>query len=61
MSLRFAVPALFCALQSPLPQTPSNVPVELGAVRWKTDHDQAFAEAKRGSKPVVILFQEIPG
>ncbi len=56
MSLGFVLSAMFLA-----PQTSSEVPIELGAVRWKTDHDQAFADAKHGSKPVVILFQEIPG
>lgn len=36
-------------------------PVELGAVSWRRDHDQAFAEAREGKKPVLLLFQEIPG
>ncbi len=36
-------------------------PVELGLVRWRTDHDRAFEEAKRAGKPLVLFFQEVPG
>jgi len=40
---------------------PGDGPVELGRVDWLRDHDQAFAEARRTGKPVLLLFQEIPG
>jgi len=36
-------------------------PEELGAVNWLRDYDQAIAAAKQTSKPVLILFQEVPG
>jgi hypothetical protein len=36
-------------------------PVELGAVRWQVDHDQAFAQARRSGQPVALFFQEVPG
>lgn len=36
-------------------------PVELGLVHWERDHDAAFARAARESKPVLLLFQEVPG
>lgn len=36
-------------------------PVELGQVRWRRDFDAARAEAKQADKPVLILFQEVPG
>jgi hypothetical protein len=34
---------------------------ELGLVRWERDHDQAFVRARQADKPVLLLFQEIPG
>ena len=36
-------------------------PVELGQVRWRRDFDAALAEARRDDKPVLLLFQEVPG
>lgn len=36
-------------------------PVELGQVRWRRDFDQGLAEAKDSGKPVLLLFQEVPG
>ena len=36
-------------------------PIELGRVDWNRDHDQAFAEARQSERPVLLLFQEIPG
>ena len=38
-----------------------DVPVELGRVSWSRDHAAAFAEAKETDRPVLLLFQEIPG
>lgn len=34
---------------------------ELGRVAWGRDFDAATAEARRDSKPLAILFQEVPG
>lgn len=36
-------------------------PVELGQVRWQRDFEAALAESKKTEKPVLILFQEVPG
>jgi hypothetical protein len=36
-------------------------PVELGQVRWRRDFEAGLAEAKRTGKPVLLLFQEVPG
>ncbi|MBL7826275.1 MAG: thioredoxin family protein [Saprospiraceae bacterium] len=41
--------------------TPDNNPVELGKVHWLRDLDAGQAEAKRSGKPILILFQEVPG
>ena len=34
---------------------------ELGDVNWLRNYDHAVAEAKSNGKPILILFQEIPG
>lgn len=34
---------------------------ELGAISWYRDYDQALAASKKEYKPVLILFQEVPG
>ncbi|MEZ4897573.1 MAG: VPGUxxT family thioredoxin-like (seleno)protein, type 2 [Saprospiraceae bacterium] len=36
-------------------------PVELGDVHWVRDYDQALRQSEQLGKPVLILFQEIPG
>ena len=36
-------------------------PEELGQVRWRRDFDAALLEAQETDKPVLILFQEVPG
>lgn len=36
-------------------------PVELGAVRWGRDLPRALAESRTSGKPVLLLFQEVPG
>jgi hypothetical protein len=40
---------------------PSNNPVELGKVNWLRDLDAGTAEAEKTGKPLLILFQEVPG
>jgi len=34
---------------------------ELGKVDWLRDFDQAIAQSKEEGKPILILFQEVPG
>jgi hypothetical protein len=36
-------------------------PVELGQVNWLRDYAQARARAKEAKKPLVVLFDEVPG
>ncbi len=36
-------------------------PEELGDVQWLRDYDQAIASSKKTNKPILILFQEVPG
>lgn len=46
---------------APRPEGAPEQAVELGRVHWERDHDAAFARAARESKPVLLLFQEVPG
>lgn len=39
----------------------TNQPTELGKVSWLRNYDQALAASKESGKPVLILFQEVPG
>lgn len=41
--------------------TSEKTPPELGFVRWQRDHAAALAKAKEANKPVLALFQEVPG
>jgi hypothetical protein len=38
-----------------------NEHVELGTISWSRDYDQALARASKTNRPVLILFQEVPG
>ena len=74
--LGIALPTLF-VLASAMPQADAEKPkhptplapvagqveqpVELGQVKWRRDFEAGLAEAKRTGKPVLLLFQEVPG
>ncbi len=38
-----------------------SAPRELGDVRWSRDIESAFAESAASGRPVLILFDEVPG
>ena len=38
-----------------------NNPVELGKVKWLRSYEEAIAQSRQECKPVLILFQEVPG
>lgn len=72
ISALLALPTVMPQTQEPAPPrtepTPLTAvsgrveqPVELGQVRWRRDFDAALAEAKQADKPVLLLFQEVPG
>ena len=42
-------------------QPKKDNPVELGDVNWMRNYDKALAKAESEKKPVLILFQEVPG
>lgn len=45
----------------PLPVATGETPVEFGAVAWGRELEPALAAASRAEKPVMLLFQEVPG
>ncbi|MEM7260849.1 MAG: hypothetical protein AAF488_02595 [Planctomycetota bacterium] len=53
-------PILWSVLMLTLPVGGSQ-PVELGVVRWHRDFDAAAEAAKKDGKPLLTLFQEVPG
>lgn len=40
---------------------PNSQPEELGTVSWYRNYEQALTASEKENKPVLILFQEIPG
>ena len=44
-----------------LPKHATENPEELGHIRWRTDFAAAQAESKRTKKPMLVLFDEVPG
>ena len=40
---------------------PSENPKELGQVRWERDFEAALKRSSESKKPVLALFQEVPG
>lgn len=39
----------------------NNSYIELGNISWLRDYNKALEKAKKDNKPVLILFQEVPG
>lgn len=40
---------------------PESAPVELGKIPWLRNYDEALALARKTGKPLLLLFQEVPG
>ncbi len=45
----------------PLPAPAADPPVELGAVDWGRDLEAARKTSAETGKPILVLFQEVPG
>lgn len=69
--MRFTLPLLLLAMAVTWPEaqmgqasandeTAGN-PAELGKVAWRRGFDEAIEEAKKNDKPLLVLFQEVPG
>ncbi|MCC7245284.1 MAG: thioredoxin family protein [Saprospiraceae bacterium] len=46
---------------APTQEAPASQPEELGKVQWSRDLDAGFEQSKASGKPMLILFQEVPG
>lgn len=55
--------ALAAGLNPMAPMTPmaQDSPKEFGRVQWQRRLAPALEEASRADKPVLLLFQEVPG
>lgn len=42
-------------------QTTSDTPIELGLVKWERNFETAKKTARAADKPILLLFQEVPG
>lgn len=42
-------------------QVGPSQPRELGKIRWLRGLDKIQAQAKKANRPVLLLFQEVPG
>lgn len=51
----------FLILLFPLIAGAQKNPVELGHVKWLRNYDEAQARSTKENKPILLLFQEIPG
>ncbi len=38
-----------------------KTPVELGKIEWLRDYEVGVAKAGEDKKPILLLFQEVPG
>jgi len=68
--MKYIIPTLLCITLSlfindidaqTIQSTPTNNPIELGKINWLRDYDTALAKSKEKGKPILILFQEVPG
>lgn len=51
----------FGAFQAAAHSAGDSQPIELGAVKWYRDFDEAIALSLKYEKPIFLLFQEVPG
>ena len=56
LCLAFVMPGM-AALEA----SEAERPVELGAIDWLRDFDGALEQARKSGKPMLVLFQEVPG
>ena len=52
---------LFLASCQGAPEAGAGKAVELGKVNWLRSYETAVAQSKKQQKPLLILFQEVPG
>ena len=53
--------AILVLVTATLLRSQDRNPVELGTVKWGRDFEAAQRLARSGTKPLLVLFQEVPG
>ena len=63
MIRQISLPVLFAALLivGLRGQPEAKTPIELGSIAWERDFAKASRRSERQSKPLLLLFQEVPG
>jgi hypothetical protein len=64
IGLFLLAPPLAEAQETEKPETEATAPqppVELGTIDWFRDFEAGLAEVKETGKPMLLLFQEVPG
>ena len=52
---------IFCFNSASALEEPGSQDVEVGLVSWERDFDIAVQLSKQQDKPILALFQEVPG
>lgn len=60
-ALAFAVPATSIVQDRPTADELRTQPIEIGTVDWLRDYDEARRVAAESGKPILLMFQEVPG
>ena len=55
------MPLALWSLGADAPPPSDDTPIELGDVAWHRNLDDALPQAKVIDKPILLLFQEVPG
>lgn len=55
------LPLLLVGSMSMASADAAKVPVELGDVPWLRNFEEATTKAKTSKRPLLVLFQEVPG
>ena len=61
MGLAAGLGLLYACAQTGSAPDRTEQPIELGLVQWERDFDVATARARRDSRDLLLLFQEVPG
>ncbi len=56
-----AIGLLIPAAAAPAPAASGRQAVEVGAVEWERDFEGALEKSRGDGRPVLVLFQEVPG
>lgn len=61
VTVLLSLPCSFTSQTVSAEDTDAKPPVEVGLVDWGRDFEAALAESRKSRKPVLVLFQEVPG